>query len=150
MQLFISTWEKAMETHYSPPNVFVITGNILKTIIRFIRYYLLASNSIFKTDSMYIITIQICRNLNEHYYYLISTTPMIWQIDTNCSPFQLLNVLAFHIKFRRLKTNLLGLISIFSNYYPEKGTVYLLFLSSHVFTALNLTAMILVSYFEKW
>ena len=65
------------DIYHSPPHVFVITGNILITIIRFARYHLLlASNSTFMTDSMYLGTIQICHNLNKHYYYLISATFM--------------------------------------------------------------------------
>ena len=36
-----------------------------------------------------------------------------------------------------LKTNLLGLISNFSKYYFKAGTIYLIFLSSHVFTGLE-------------
>ena len=47
---------------------------ILITIIRFARYHLLLnSSSTFITYSMYLGTIQICRNLNERYYYLIPT-----------------------------------------------------------------------------
>ena len=118
IQLFISTWEKSYEDiHHSPPHVSIITGNILMTIIRFSRYHLLlTSNSTFMADSMYLGTIQICWNLNKH-YYLISTTPVIWQVDTNCSPFQSLNILPFHIRFRMFKTNLLGLIPNVSKYY---------------------------------
>ena len=62
----------------STPHVSVITGNILITMIRFSRYHLLlASNSTFMTDSMYLGTIQICQNLNEHYCYSISTISVI-------------------------------------------------------------------------
>ena len=50
---------------------------------------------------------------------------------------------------RTLGTNLLGLISNFSKYYFKIGTNCLLFLSSHVFTALEFTAIILISCFEK-
>ena len=51
-------------------------------IIRFVRYHvLLAPINTFMTDSMYLGTIQICQNINEHYYYLISTIFVIWQID---------------------------------------------------------------------
>ena len=107
--------------------------------MRFARYnLLLASNSTFMTDSMYLGIIQFCRNLNEHYYNLILTTSVIWQIDANFSPFQLLNEYAsFSHHARTLKTNLLGLISNFSKYYFKTGTIYLLFLSWHVFTALE-------------
>ena len=63
--------------YHSPSHVFVITGNILITAIRLARYHLpLASNNTLMTDSMYLGTIQICRNLNEH-GYLISTTSVI-------------------------------------------------------------------------
>ena len=34
---------------------------------------------------------------------LISTTSVIWQIDTNCSPFQFLNMLPFYISLEHLK-----------------------------------------------
>ena len=64
IQLFISTWEKNYEDIYhSPPLVYVITGNMLIKLIRFARYHLLlVSNGTFMTDSMYLGTIQICRN----------------------------------------------------------------------------------------
>ena len=70
IQLYISTLEKSYyDIYHSPPHVSVITGNILITIIRFARYYiLLTSDSTFITDSQYLRTIQICRNLNEHHY----------------------------------------------------------------------------------
>ena len=119
-------------------HVSVITRNILITIIRFSLYHLLfASNSTFTTDSRHLGTIQICRNLNEHYYHLISTTSVIWQIDANCSLFQSLYMLPFHIRIRMLKINLLGLISNFPKYFFKTGTVGLLFLSWHVFNALE-------------
>ena len=113
IQLFISKWEKSYEDIYnSSPHYFrhysviisVITGNILIKIIRFAcDHIVLASNSTFITDSMYLGTIQICRNLNEHYYYLISTTSVIWQIEANCSPYASLNMLPWHIRLERLK-----------------------------------------------
>ena len=66
IQLFISIWEKIHEgIYHSAPHVSIITVNILITIIRFVRYHLLlASNSTFMTDFLYLH--QICRNLNEH------------------------------------------------------------------------------------
>ena len=68
-------------------------------IIRFVRYHLLlTSNSTFMTDFHYLDTIQIWRNLNEHYYYLTSTKSLICQIDANCS---------HSIHAKTLKTNLL-------------------------------------------
>ena len=44
---------------------------------------------------------------------------------------------SFSHQARTLKTNLLGLISIFSKYCFKTDTICLLFLSSHVFTALE-------------
>ena len=76
---------------------------MLITIIRFGRYrILLASNCTFMSDSHYWGTIQIWQNLDEHQYYLTSTKSVICQIDTNCSPFQSLNMLPFHIRLRCL------------------------------------------------
>ena len=113
-----------------------ISGYILITIIRFSHYHLLlASNNTFTTDSRYLGTIQICRILNDHCYYLILTTSVIWQIDANCSPFHSLNMLPFYIRFRTLKTNLLCLISCFSKYYFEPDKICLFLLSLHAFTA---------------
>ena len=55
-QSFIS----AFYLYYSPLHVAVITRNILITIIRFARYYLLrVSSNTFMTDSQYLGTIQI-------------------------------------------------------------------------------------------
>ena len=94
--------EKSYEDIYhSPPHVSVITGKILITICCY--HPLLAFNSTFMTGSVYLGTIQICRNLNEHHCYLILTTSVIWQIDTNCSPPQSLNMFPFHIRLERLK-----------------------------------------------
>ena len=72
-------WKRSLEDLYhSPLNVFFIKGNILITIIRFAFYHcFIASSSTIMTDSMYVGTIQICQNLNEHHYYLISTTSVI-------------------------------------------------------------------------
>ena len=66
IQLFISIWEKSYrDIYHFLPYVSVITGNILIMIIRFVRnYVLLASNSTFMTDSMYVGTTQIYKNLN--------------------------------------------------------------------------------------
>ena len=108
---------------------------ILITLIRFSRYHLLVASHFH--DWFYLGTIQICRNLNECYYHLTSATSVIWQIDANRSPFHSLNMLPFHINFRTLKTNLLGLLSNFPRYYFKKGTICLLFLSSYAFTALE-------------
>ena len=137
MQLVISTWEKSYEDIYHcPPHVSVIRRIILITIIRFaLSYLLLASNSTFITDSMYLGTIQISQNLNEHYYCLISTASVIWQIDANCSPNQ---ARTFKTIYHGNIMNLLSLKSHFSKYYFKSCTICHLFLSSHVFTALEL------------
>ena len=87
------------------------------------------------TNSQNIGTIQIWGNLNEHYYYLTSTKSVIFQIDTNCSPSQSLNMLPFHISQERFKLIYYSLIANFSKYFFKTGTLCLLFLSSHVFTA---------------
>ena len=56
----------------SAPHVSAITGNILITILRFAHFFLT-----FMTDSQYLVTNQIWRNLNEHCYYLTSSKSMI-------------------------------------------------------------------------
>ena len=90
------------DIYHSPQHVSVITGNILIMIIRFASYdLLLASSSAFMTDFVYLGTTQICWNLNEHNYYSISTTSVIWQIDAGCSPFR--SLLPFHIRLELLK-----------------------------------------------
>ena len=74
---------------------------------------------------MYFGTIHICRNLNEHYYYLISTTSVIWQIDANTNRRKQIE----ENKSTRFDINL-------STYYMKTGAICLLVLSSYVFTAL--------------
>ena len=118
--------------------VSAITGNILITTIIFVYYYLLLdSSSTFMTDSQYLGTIQIWQNLKEHHYHLTTTESVIYQIDTNCPLFQSLNMHLFHKKLERLKLIYYGLILNFSKYYFKTGTIYLLFVSSHVFTTLE-------------
>ena len=63
---------------------------------------------------------------------------MICQIDANRSPFHSPNMLPFHIRLECLKLIYYGLISNFSKYYLETGTICHLSSSSHVFTALEL------------
>ena len=89
------------------------------------------------TDSQYLGTIQILQNLNKNYYYLTSAKAMICQIDANCSPFHPLNMLPFHSRLERLKLICYSLMTIFSKYHFKTGTLYILFLSSHVFTSLE-------------
>ena len=124
IQLFISPWVKSYEDIYhSPPHVSVITRNTLTKIIRFARYHLLASNSTLMTDSMYLGTIQTCRKLNKNFHYLISITSVIWQIDANCSPFQLPNIPPFHIRLSRLKRYTRFNIKIFLNTTLKKTQI---------------------------
>ena len=59
---------------------------------------------------------QICINVP-----LTSTKSVICQIDANCSPFQALNMLPFHMRLERLKIIYHSLISISLKYY-FKGT----------------------------
>ena len=69
---FFNIGKKNEDIYCSPLYVSIITGNILIMIIRFTCYHLLlASNSVFMTDSMYLGTIQISQNLNEHCYCFI-------------------------------------------------------------------------------
>ena len=86
------------------------------------------------TDSQYLVTIQIWRNLNEHCYYLTLTEFAICQIDTNCSPFQWLNLLPFHIRLERLKLTYYSLVSNFPRYFFKTGTLGVL---CHAFAALH-------------
>ena len=99
--------------------------------------FLLAPNSSFMTDSLYLSTIQIWRNLNEHCYCLTSTKSVIWQIVANCSPLQALDMLPFQIRLERLKLIYYGLMSIFSKILLWNWHSCLLFLSSQVFIALE-------------
>ena len=78
-------------------------------------------------------TIQNWPNLSKHQYNLTSTKFLIWKIDENVSSFQSLNMLSFHIRLLHLKLIYYDLISIFVTF----GTMYILFLSSHVFISLK-------------
>ena len=89
------------------------------------------------TDSQFLGTIWILRNLNEHHYDLTSAKSMICQINTNCSSFQLLNV-SFRIKLEMPKTDLLQFFyQIFLNITLKLAKFGLIFLSSHVFAILK-------------
>ena len=127
-----------MKKYHSLLHVSVITENILITI-RFTAtiFFLLPTALSWHTDSMYIVTIQICRNLNEQYHYLISTTFVIWHYKRKLLSIPVAEYASFSHQARTLKTNLLGLISNFSRYYFKTATVCLLSSSSHVFTALG-------------
>ena len=59
--------------------------------------------------------------------WLTSNKSVISQIDANCSPFQLLNMLPFHIKPERLKLTCYSLISNYSKYYFKIWAICLLF-----------------------
>ena len=65
------------------------------------------------TDSQYLGTVQIWQNLNENHYFLTSTKSVICQIAANCSPFQSLNMLPFHVRLGCLKLICHNLISFF-------------------------------------
>ena len=140
IQLFISTWGKSYEDMYhSFPHVFVITGNILNNDNKTCP---LPSSACFHQQFHdWFSALRYNLDLSKFEWTLLlfnfSTASVIWQIGANCSPFQSLSMLPFHIRFRTLKTNLLGLISNFSKYYFKTGTVCLLFLFSHVFTTLE-------------
>ena len=86
-----------------------------------------SSNNTFMTDTQYFGTIQIWIFLNEHHYYLTSTKFVICQIGTNCSLFQLLNMLSFHVGLELLKLICYSLILFFSKYHIKTGTLCLLF-----------------------
>ena len=64
---------------------------------------------------------------------LTSIKSVICQIDVNCSPFQSLNIVLFHIRAEYLKSTYYSLISIFSRYYFETDKVCFFHSSSHVF-----------------
>lgn len=91
---------------------------------------LLDSKRVLMTD---LGTIQNWPNLSKHQYNLTSTKFLIWKIDENVSSFQSLNMLSFHIRLLHLKLIYYDLISIFVTF----GTMYILFLSSHVFISLK-------------
>ena len=106
------------------------------TVIRFAGYHLRASSSTYMTDSMYLGTCHICRDLNERCQYLISTTSMI-RHRCKSFPFPVAEYASFSHQGRTPKTNLQGLILNFSEYYFKTGTICRLYLSSHVFFALG-------------
>ena len=89
------------------------------------------------TDSQYLGTIQVWRNVNEHHSYLTSTKSVIFQINLNCNSLTLLNMLPFHIKLERLKLIYYSLILNFSQYYFNIGTHCLIFLYLRAFTVLE-------------
>ena len=128
----------------------VIIGNILITIIIFARYHLLvASNSTFMTDFYVLSYNSDLSNLNEHYYYLISPTSVIWQINANCSSFHSLNMLYFHIRPERLKLICWVYYQIFLK-VTLKQVPFPSFSYPHMYVLLlNLIAIILVSFFKK-
>ena len=108
-------WEKSYEDIYdSPPHVSVITGNILITIIRFTRYHLLlASSNTFMTDSMYWYNSDLSKL---EWTLLLFNFNYIRDLTNRSKLFS--NPVAectyFSHQARKLKTDLLGLISNFS------------------------------------
>ena len=132
IQLIISIRGKSYEDIYhSPPHASVITGNILIRIIIFFRYHLLASSTLCRHNSdlskldwtLQLFNFSDIRNL--------ANTRTLFSIPVA-------KYASFSHQARTLKTNLLGLISNFSKYYFKTGTICLLFLSSCVFTVLEL------------
>ena len=106
--------EKALKTYIIFLHIYVslITVNIVIMIIRSARYHLLlASNSTFMTDSLYLGTNQ------KNTTYLTPIGAVICQIDTNFSQFQSLNMLPFYIRLEHLKLIYYSLFSIFSKSY---------------------------------
>ena len=60
-------------------------------------------------------------NLNKCHHYLTLTKSVICQIDANCSPFQLLSLLPFHIRLEGLKLTYYSLLWILSKYdFPSQ------------------------------
>ena len=100
IQLFIST---------SPLHISVFTGNMLITIITitFAHYYLLlASNSIFMADSLYLSTFQIWQNFNEYYCCSISIKSVIWHKRHKLFSIPVTEYISFSHQARMLKINL--------------------------------------------
>ena len=99
----------------SPPHVSVITGNILITRIKFARYHLLlATNSTFLADSMYLGCNSDLSKLewtsllfNFNYIRDLTKTRKLFSIPVA-------DYASFSHQARTFKTNLLGLISNFS------------------------------------
>ena len=109
-------------------------------LIRFVSYYLLlASYSILVTGCKYLGTNSDLVKLEwTPLFFNFNYKSVIFQIEANCFPFRLLNMLPFHIRLERLlKLIYYSLISNFSKYYFKTGTLCLLFWSSHIFTALE-------------
>ena len=99
----------------------------------------LASNSTFMTDHdwfLYLGAVQVWQNLSEHHHYLTSTKSLIRQISANSFPFHSLNIFPFYIWLEGLKRIYYSVISFFSKYHFNTGTLFLL-LSSPVFTAIE-------------
>ena len=110
--------QKSYEDIFSSTCFFYYRKILIAIIIRFARYHrLLASNSTFMTDSIYLGTIQIFQNLNEYYYYLISTKSVIWQMDTNCSPFQSLTLKQVQISSFFLSPYVFTALAFYSNHF---------------------------------
>ena len=134
--LFISTWEKSYEDIYrSPPHVPVKHPNNNNKICP------LPSTTCFQQhfhDWFYVLS---CKSdlsklewtillFNSNYIRHLTNRRKLFAIPVaeyaSCSH-----------QVRTLKTNPLGLISSFSKYYFKTGTIFLLFLPSHVLTALE-------------
>ena len=80
----------------------------LITIIRIARYHLqLASSSTFMTDSQYLGTIYIWRNLNERHYYSTLSESVICRIDAKLFCIPVIGYTSFSHQARMHKTDLL-------------------------------------------
>ena len=91
---YFNMGKKLWRHNYSLPHVSVIAGNILITIVRFACYHLLlASNSTFMTDYMYLGTIKTCRNLtllfNFNYICDLTNRRKLFSIVLDMLPFQI-------------------------------------------------------------
>ena len=125
------------DINHFPPHVSIITENIPITIIRFARYHLLLATAL----SRLILCFRYNSDLSKvEWTLLLFSFNYIRDLAKTCKLFfiPLAEYNSFSHQARTLKTNLLGLISNFSKYYIKTSTICLLFLSSHVFTNLEL------------
>ena len=138
IQLFISTWEKSYEDIYhSPPHVYVVTGSILVTMIRFACYHLPRFRQHFH-DWLYVLKDNSDLSKLEWTLLLLNFN-CIRDLTNRRRLFSIpvAEYAFFSPLARTLKNNLLVLISNFSKYYFKTGTICLLFFSSHVFNTLE-------------
>ena len=125
IQLFISTWEKSYEDMSSS-----------STCFRYYRKYSNNDNKIYPLASAcfqqhfydwFVVRKHIQKQPEWTPPLLNSIKFMICQIDENCSLFQSLKMLPFHIKPKSLKLTYYSLIWNFSRYYLKIGLLCLIF-----------------------